>query len=108
VHQLALTETLETENLRVGGEGISGDLIGVGSEETDDTTGLVDSSVLIEGIDIDLEVLGGLGETKRVKTAVTGKRAIEPIRADGVGEPQFLTSCIRGKERRRWVSLQQG
>jgi hypothetical protein len=101
VHQFALAETLEAENFRVRGEGISRrDLISVGRENTNDAASLVDGSVLVELVNIDLEVLSGLGETERIKAAVAGKRAIQPIGADSVGEPEGFASCKEKSEHR--------
>ena len=103
--QFAFTETLETEDFRVRGERVGRDLIGSGSEGSNDTSRLVDGSVLVELIDIDLEVLSGLGEAKWVEATVTGKGAIEPVGADGVGEPESLTSC---KEKMKSGKIEQG
>jgi hypothetical protein len=53
-------------------EGIGGrNLISTGNVRADHLTSLVLALVLVELIDVDLEVLGGLGETKGIEAAVT-------------------------------------
>lgn len=96
VDEFALAEALETKDLGVGGKGIGGDLVSGDLERANEATSLVDALVLVEGVNIVLQVLGGLGETKRVEAAVTGEGAIEPIGAGGVGEPEGLACKVDG------------
>ena len=84
---LGLAEALETEDLRVGGESVSGDFLG-GGEGADNTARLVHGSVLVELVNINLQVLSGLGETKGIEATISRKGSIEPVRADSVGQPQ--------------------
>jgi len=91
VDQLTLTETLEAEDLTVGLQGVSGDLVGVNGERTDDTASLVGGSILVKLVKIDLEVLNGLGEAEGIKSTVAWERAIQPVGACGVRKPKCFT-----------------
>lgn len=96
VHELTFAEALQAEDLGVGGKGVGGDLVRYGAERTDDLARLVYGSVLVKLVEIDLEVLSGLGQTKRVEATVTGEGAIEPCGAGGAGEPQsFACKSMR-------------
>lgn len=92
VDELSLPETLEAKDLGVGGERVTGDFL-LSGESTDNAARLVHSSILVELIDINLEVLGGLGETQGIEAAIARKGSIEPVGADGVGQPQSLATC---------------
>lgn len=47
--------------------------------------------VLIKGIHIEEQVLGGLGETCWIESAVTGQGSVQPLWSFGVGQPQWTS-----------------
>jgi len=96
VDELALAEALEAEDFRVRGKGVGGvKLINVLIVSAYDPTSLIDGGVLVELIDVELEVLSRLRETKRVESTVSRKGAIQPLGALSVRKPERVGISLR-------------
>uniref|UniRef100_A0A1J3H9P7 Uncharacterized protein n=1 Tax=Noccaea caerulescens TaxID=107243 RepID=A0A1J3H9P7_NOCCA len=94
VDQLALTEALQAEHLAVGLQGVGGHLVSHGGEGADHVAGLVHGSVLVQLVQVNLQVLRGLGQAQGVEAAVAGQAAVQPGRAGGVGQPQRIAIVL--------------
>lgn len=94
VDQLALAEALQAKHFGVRGQGITRHLVGDARELADNLASLIHGCVLVELVEVNLEVFGGLGEAEGVEASVAGEGSVQPIRTGGVGEPQGF-ACKR-------------
>lgn len=107
MNELALTEPLQPENLGVGLEG--GRLHFATLEPgSDDVTGDVFGQVLVQGVVIVLQVLGGLAQTKGIEPVVSDQAPIQPLRSFGSRVPQWAIRGHRlgGLLRRRFLTAE--
>jgi len=96
VDQLAFTESAEAEDIRVRRKLVLGvHFINVLLVLANHPSGSVDSLVLIELVNLELEVFSRLGESKRIESTVSWKGTIEPSWTLCVWEPKRIIGLAR-------------
>jgi len=88
VDELALAEALQAKDLRVGGEAGGADLVGRRRADALDAALEVLCGVDVVLVDADLRELGRARQAEGVEAAVARERAVEPLGALGVGQPE--------------------